>query len=141
MRMVTSPNFCKVCTETLWLHLLRGINFIDEISESCVQRDHSGSSLTSSSSSWSKVIDLHLVPLAQLRRTPVSHDESYSITWKKDGNFLPQFTNKTRIEMDDGNAMGRYTMQVKFATEEIRVESNKLVSGMEYTVRTKCEET
>jgi len=139
MRMVTSPNFCKVCTKTLWLHLLTRINFIDDISESCVQHHHSGSSLASSS--WSKVINLHLVPLAQLRKTPVSPNESYTITWAKDGSLLSQFTNKTRIEIDDENAIGRYTIQVKFATEEIRLKSKKLVSGIDYTVSTKCRET
>lgn len=133
MRIVTSPNFCKVCTEKLWLNLLERVDFIDDIKESCVQH-HSGS--------WSKVIDLHLLPLAHLRKTPVSTDESYTITWKKDGNLLPQFTNKTRIELNDSDesAIGKYTIKIKFATEEIRLKSKKLVSGVRYTVKTKCGE-
>jgi len=134
MRVVTSPDFCKVCTEKLWLYLLERVDFIEDISESCVQHP-SGSGL---SSPWSKVIDLHLLPLAHLRKTLVSPDESYTIAWKKDGHLLPQFTNKTRIKMDNESAIGRYTIQVKFATEEIRLKSKKLVSGVHYTVTTKC---
>ena len=129
MRIVTSPNFCKVCTEKLWLNLLERVDLIDGVKESCVP--HSGG--------WSKVIDLHLLPLAHLRKKPVGRDESYTITWKKGSSLLPQFTNKTRIELDDSeNAVGVYTVKVKFATEEIRVKSKKLVSGVRYAVKTKC---
>lgn len=134
MRVVISPNFCKVCTEKLWLNLLERVDFIDDIKESCVQQHHS------SGSGWSKVIDLHLLPLAHLRKTPVGPDESYTITWKKDGSLLPRFTNKTRIELDSESAIGEYTIKVKFATEEIRLKSKKLVSGVRYAVKTKCGE-
>ena len=130
MRIVTSPNFCKVCTEKLWLNLLEKVDFIDDVKESCVQHH----------SDWSKVIDLHLLPLAHLRKTRVVPDESYTITWKKDGSLLPQFTNKTRIELDSESAIGEYTIKVKFATDEIRLKSKKLVSGVRYTVKNKCVE-
>lgn len=132
MRAVTSPNFCKVCTEKLWLNLLERVDFIDDIKESCVLQHHSDSG------GWSKVIDLHLLPLAHLRKTSVAADESYAITWKKDGSLLRQFTNKTRIELDSESAIGEYTIKVKFATEEIRLKSKKLVSGVRYTVKNKC---
>jgi hypothetical protein len=133
MRAVTSPNFCKVCTEKLWLNLLKRVDFIDDVKESCVQHH-------SSSGGWSKVIDLHLLPLAQLRKTRVNPDESYTITWKKDGSLLPLFTNKTRIELDSESAIGDYTIKVKFATEEIRLKSKRLVSGVHYTVKNMCGE-
>jgi hypothetical protein len=130
MRVVTSPNFCKVCTEKLWLNLLERVDFIDDVKESCIQHGD-----------WStKVIDLHLLPLAHLRKTPVSPDESYTITWKKDGSLLPGFTNKTRIELNSESAIGEYTIEVEFATEEIRLKSEKLVSGLHYAVKTKCGE-
>ena len=133
MRAVTLPNFCKVCTEKLWLNLLERVDFIDDVKESCVQNH-------SSSGGWSKVIDLRLLPLAQLRKTPVGPEESYTITWKKEGSLLPQFTNKTRIELDSESAIGEYTIKVKFSTEEIRLKSKKLVSGVRYAVKTKCGE-
>ena len=138
MRDVTWPNFCKVCTETLWLYLLEKVDFIDKISETCVQKHHSSSSDPALSSSWSKVIDLQLLPLAHLRRTSVSPNESYTIAWKKDGSLLPQFTNKTKIELDTEDAIGNYTITVKFETEEIRLKSDTLVSEAYYTVKTKC---
>jgi len=113
---------------------LERVDFIDDIKESCVQH-HSGSG------GWSKVIDLHLLPLAHLRKTSVNRDESYTITWKKDGSLLPRFTNKTRIELDSESAIGEYTIKIKFATEEIRLKSKKLVSGVRYTVKSKCGDT
>ena len=131
MRAVATPNFCKVCTEKLWLNLLERVDFIDDVKESCVQQ-HSGSG------GWSKVIDVHLLPLAHLRKTPVGPVESYTITWKKDGRLLPRFTNKTSIELDSESAVGEYTIKVKFATEEIRLKSKNLVSGVRYAVKTKC---
>ena len=138
MRIVTSPNFCRVCTEKLWLNLLDRVDLIDDVNESCVQHHFgSGSAL---SSSWSKVIDLDLIPLAHLRKTPVSSGESYTITWAKDGSLLPQFNNKTRIEMDNESAVGKYTIKVRFASEEIRLISKELVSDVDYTVKSKCGE-
>ena len=135
MRVVTSPNFCKVCTEKLWLNLLERVDFIDDIKESCVLQHHSDSG-----AGWFKVIDLHFLPLAHLRKTGISTDESYTITWKKDGSLLPQYANKTRIELDNESAIGEYTIKVKFATEEIRLKSKNLVSGVRYTVKNKCGE-
>ena len=140
MRVVTSPNFCKACTEKLWLNLLERVDFIDDIKESCVQQQQQQQYPSSSGSGWSKVIDLHLLPLAHLRKTPVGPDESYTITWKKDGSLLPRFTNKTRIELDSESAIGEYNIKVKFATEEIRLKSKRLVSGVRYAVKTKCGE-
>ncbi|KAF8158494.1 IgA peptidase M64-domain-containing protein [Crassisporium funariophilum] len=128
MRVVTSPNFCKVCSEKLWLYLLKKVDFIDDITETCEQR----------SGSWVKVLDLQLLPVAHLRKTLVTPKESYTITWKKDGEHISEFTNLTRVEIDDETSVAKYTIKVKFATEEIRIPSKSLVSGVHYNVKTKC---
>ncbi|KAJ7644444.1 IgA peptidase M64-domain-containing protein [Roridomyces roridus] len=92
MRLVTTPNFCKACLEGLWLKLLRNISLIDSIEESCADD--------------SSTLNLALVPLAQFRTAAVvGLDESYAVTWYKDGLVLSGWTNKTRL---DGAGPGTY---------------------------------
>lgn len=129
MRAVATPNFCKVCLETLWLHLLKGVSFIDSIEESCEE----------SQTVTFKVLSLNLLPLARLRKVPVIPKEAYSITWKKDGDLLSDFTNKTRIQIDAGNSVGEYTVHVKFFTEEIRLETSRTETYASHIVRDVCK--
>ncbi|TFK39079.1 IgA peptidase M64-domain-containing protein [Crucibulum laeve] len=135
MRVVTSPNFCSVCTEGLWLSLLKRVDLIDNVTENCEWRSdpHSGGI-------WIKTINLHLLPLAQLRTDTASikSEESYTITWKRAGIVMNEFTNRTRLEIDDGHALGRYTISVQFTTDEVRLESDLLASSLQYNVMHKC---
>ena len=116
MRSVTVPNLCKVCLETLWINLLQNLTFVDNIKESCKKGQ----------TSTFKVLELDLLPLASLRKTPIAPKEAYTITWEKDGQLLSQFTNKTRAEIEDEKSLGDYTIYVKFSTEEVRLESPSL---------------
>ncbi|KAF8967037.1 IgA peptidase M64-domain-containing protein [Flammula alnicola] len=128
MRAVTTPNFCKVCIETLWISLLKNITFIDSINESCEK----------SQSSFIKVLALDLLPLVHLRKTPITPKEAYTITWKKDNLLLPGFTNKTRVEIDDASSVGEYTIHVKFSTEEIKLATPRVESEVNHTVKSTC---
>ena len=47
---------------------------------------------------------------------------------------MEEFTNKTRVELDDG-AIGNY---IKFETEEVRKPSQYLEAEKHYEVRTLC---
>lgn len=130
MRIVTSPNFCKACIEGLWLSLLKRVSLIDDIQESCEHR--SGESV--------KTLDLKLVPLAQFRTdaTVNKSGESYTITWWKDQKVLKEFTNQTRLEIA-GDAVGTYAIGIKFATQEVRVDKDNLLSsGVKYEVTQNC---
>lgn len=133
MRRVTSPNFCKVCTEGLWLSLLRDLHLIDTLTEGCVVKD-SGVSL--------KVLELTLLPLAQFRQNlhALGLDESYTITWTRDGRVLDQYTNQTRVEIEDAAAIGTYSIDVKFSTEEVKVRAAALVDSKEYRVISRCND-
>ncbi|PPQ67716.1 hypothetical protein CVT25_009322 [Psilocybe cyanescens] len=133
MRAVTTPNFCKVCLETLWLNLLRNVTFIDDINESCSQRSDSPSILV-------KTLRLGLLPLAHLRNSDIIPNESYTIFWKKNGKALPQYTNKTVIEIEE-DSVGEYTATVKFSTEEIRINSPRLESELTYQVVEPCKDS
>ncbi|KAI0373796.1 hypothetical protein BV20DRAFT_962379 [Pilatotrama ljubarskyi] len=119
MRIVTTPNFCKSCTEGLWHALLRRVNLIDDLQLSCEKAD---------SGKWTRTLELTLVPLAHLRDSPVDVAESYSITWMKDGEILDDFANKTKL-VDDGDSVGSYVVNVQYATEEVRVDKDGLLSS------------
>ena len=128
MRSVTVPNLCKVCLETLWINLLKDLAFVDSIRESCKQ----------GRTSTLKVLEFDLLPLANLRKTPIAAKEAYSITWKKDGRLLSQFTNKTRAEIEDDKSLGNYTIHVRFSTEEVRLESPSMQKVAHHQVTTPC---
>lgn len=120
MRKVTTPNFCKVCLEGLWLALLKRVDIIDNIEERC---NHDNT----------KSIDLQLVPLAHLRDDLLDVKESLTIRWSKDGQALEGFTNQTSIIVD---GIGKYGVDVEFATEEVKVDKDGFLKARgEMTVK------
>jgi hypothetical protein len=141
MRDVRKPNFCKVCTEALWLSLLKRVNLLDEVREGCRWIHPSGDfgRLSGLTGRWQKTLDITLVPLAQFRKDAVGTEESYIIKWTKDGMPLGGFTNETRIEIDDEISLGTYTIEIKFVTEEVRLDrDNVLTTSSEFTVTKRC---
>ncbi|KAJ3515781.1 hypothetical protein NLJ89_g1540 [Agrocybe chaxingu] len=130
MRSVITPNFCKVCVETLWIKLLQHVSFVDSIQETCeLQAD----------SAAVKVLDLVLLPLGDFRQRAIAPKESYTIIWQKDGVVLEDFTNKTKITIDEADALGTYNIHVKFSTEEVRIpDSPTLENNISYDVKTGC---
>lgn len=130
MRIVTTPDFCKSCTEGLWHALLRRVDPIDALQPGCARDPASGA--------WARTLDLSLVPLAHLREDPVDVEESYTITWLKDGAEVEEFANKTRL-VDNGDAVGSYVVHVQYATEEVRVDRDGLLaSSAAVFVGTRC---
>ncbi|KAG1727908.1 IgA peptidase M64-domain-containing protein [Suillus occidentalis] len=124
MRSVTKPNFCKVCLEGLWLSLLKRIDLIDNSKIICGRDRH-------------RTLEVDLVPLAELREHPVSSEESYSITWSKDGKVIPHFANMTHVDV--GDEVGMYHIDVQFSTEEVRVDKGKLLgASRSFTVTETC---
>ncbi|KAJ6460434.1 IgA peptidase M64-domain-containing protein [Mycena vulgaris] len=123
MRVVTTPNFCKACLEGLWLQLLRGVSLIDAIDETCTP-GAPGSTLT-----------LRLVPLAQFRAAIAGVDDSYTVTWSKDGTVLSEWANRTVVAAGPG----AYAVSVKYATTEVRVDPDDVLSAhTEHTVSGNC---
>ncbi|KAI0762017.1 IgA peptidase M64-domain-containing protein [Trametes elegans] len=129
MRNVTKPNFCKICMEGLWHSLLRRVDLIDGLESRCEQ-DAAGN--------WTRTFDLSLAPLANNRKNPVDVQESYTITWLKDGIVLDAFANKTTL-VDDGGATGDYVVNVQYTTEEVRVDPDGLLrANANSSVSTGC---
>jgi hypothetical protein len=133
MRDVRKATLCKVCTEGLWLSLLNQVDFIDDILEGCQWTWDKDGGL------WQKTLEVVLVPLAHLRKEGATASESYTIMWRKDGKLLTNFTNRTKIEIDDEISLGIYKIEVRFATEEVRVDNDGLlVTSGEFEVSTRC---
>lgn len=129
MRIVTTPNFCKVCLEDLWLKLLRRVDLIDDLRTSCVRKGRE----------WVRRLELDLVPLGQFREEPVDVQESYSIIWTKDGRVLEDFTNERVLEVPDATAVGVYAARVEYLTEEVRIDKEGLLkSKRKYEVTATC---
>jgi hypothetical protein len=132
MRTVTTPNFCKVCLEGLWLSLLRNVNLIDDIREDCSHAD---------SGVWVKTLNMSLVPLAQFRPDAKENkkNESYTILWQRNNRILHNFTNKTMLEVDGLNAVGKYAVEVKFATDEVRLDRGEVLTATaRYEITSNC---
>ncbi|KAI0762010.1 IgA peptidase M64-domain-containing protein [Trametes elegans] len=129
MRIVTTPNFCKSCTEGLWHALLRRVHLIDDLQPGCEQHE---------SGAWARTLELSLVPLAHLRASPVDVEESYTITWVRNGVVMDEFANKTKV-VDDGNAVGSYVVHVRYATEEVRIDPDDLLTSSATSfIATRC---
>jgi len=113
MRVVTSPDFCKVCVEGLWHVLLERVNLIDSISTECTH---------------GRTISLNPVGLGKFRildageGAPLPH-EDLLISWSMDGLPLPHFENRTEVVVDD-TVIGNFSVVVQFFTEEVRVDPN-----------------
>jgi hypothetical protein len=127
MRAVTTPNFCKVCLEGLWLSLLRRVNLIDGIKEDCQERTTGDDT----PARWVKTIEAQLIPLAHLRYDTQASAvrESYTIIWHKDGQILDKFTNKTVLEIDDDQILANYSLLVSFATNEVRRDDDGVLQS------------
>ncbi|TFY65958.1 hypothetical protein EVG20_g5130 [Dentipellis fragilis] len=120
MRLTTTPNFCSVCVEGLWLSLLSRVDPIDSIQTGCLQTDRG---------SWLRTLKVDLLPLGQFRAGPPSTNEAYNITWTNDGQILDGFANITSIALDDRKALGKYSVNVTFVTEEVRADPEGLLSS------------
>jgi hypothetical protein len=112
------------------------VNLIDGIYESCQWHTASGSG---SEGKWMKTLDLQTVALAGFREVPVDVQESISIFWTRDRKPLDGFTKKTTVILDDEDVVGRYIVDMKFTTKEVRADSAGLLTAKtEYFVKSKC---
>jgi len=138
MRTVTQPNFCKVCLEGLWLHLLQKVSFIDNIAEGCTTRPRNPG--PDDPYTWVKTVDLTLIPLAHLRKgfLPSSLDERYIVTWKRKGKTIPTSNNAAKIELTDWKVGDTLTVKVEFRTKEVRINSKVMTSAFRYTIKETC---
>jgi hypothetical protein len=131
MRRVIHPNFCPVCIEGLWLHLLKRVDLIDDISVTCP-----------SAPDQPRSVSVELLYLAHLRKPEEKHlgsKESYSILWKHDGVVVDPWTNSTIVEIRPNLAGGHWEVAVGFSTPEVRKdEQGYLLAQRNFTLVDVC---
>lgn len=123
MRSIYSVDFCDACIEGLWLHLLDPLTLIENVTQSA-QAD------------GSRNVTLDLLPLAEFRQIPNSHNEAYSIFWYGADNHtvLEEWTNSTSALIKPN--ITEFGVEVRFWTEQVRVDSDDvLVQKERYTVK------
>ena len=121
MRTVVYPNFCPVCIEGLWLHLLKRVDLIDDIFVTCPFAPNQPIS-----------VGVELLRLAHLRKPEEKHlgsKESYSILWKHDGVVVDPWTNSTIVEIQPNDVGGYWEVVVEFSTPEVRKDEQGYLLG------------
>ncbi|KAI9293183.1 hypothetical protein K502DRAFT_306742 [Neoconidiobolus thromboides FSU 785] len=116
MRNVTSPRFCKVCKESLWLQYLKRLNIIDEliVSKKCGK------------------VNVKLIPLqfAQFRKQPeLFKGEKFIVKWFKDNVQVKEFDNlfELNLKNKDSKYSGNWAVKVQLITPEIKKDDNNLL--------------
>lgn len=121
MRQVVYPNFCPVCIEGLWLHLLKRVDLIDNISITCPAAANEPIS-----------VGLELLSLAHLRKPGEKHlgnEESYAILWRHNGIVIDPWVNSTTVEIQSVDADGQWEVFVEFSTPEVRKDERGYLLG------------
>lgn len=116
MRLVTSPDFCNVCLEGLWLSLLSRITLIDDV----IVNLHESSPVL--------VIEIIPIPLGQFRSEIPPNGEVYSIDWTKDDILLVQYSNMTRAVIQQ-NIYGTWRINLNLHTPDVRRDTNRLLQS------------
>ncbi|KAI2619552.1 IgA peptidase M64-domain-containing protein [Hypomontagnella submonticulosa] len=118
MRDTYSANFCDACIEGLWESLLKPLSLIDNVTQ-VVQSDGSTN------------VTLDLLPLAQFRKVPNPHAESYTILWygADENVVLEKWTNSTSALI--GPDIAEFGVEVTFWTEQVRVDKASVLKEKE----------
>ena len=123
MRNTYRPDFCNACLEGLWLSLLDDLSLLDNVTQAA-QADGSTN------------VTLALLPLAEHRQVPNPHAEAYTVLWygADENAVLEEWTNRTSALL--GPEVAEFGVEVRFHTEQVRVDSKGvLVEKERFTVQ------
>ncbi|KAJ3290429.1 hypothetical protein HDU79_003237 [Rhizoclosmatium sp. JEL0117] len=123
MRNMSSPHFCPVCKEGLFLQLLRRVSLIDDVTTTCLG-DKS-------------VAKLHLLPFAHHRKNPV-FGERYVITWFKDGEAVERLSGKEEIAVGNLEVVGEWSVSVRIDTPIVRSDPDGILESVQGVVWSRC---
>ncbi|KAF8319786.1 hypothetical protein DL93DRAFT_2053507 [Clavulina sp. PMI_390] len=127
MRLVTFPNFCSPCLESLWLHLLEHVDLIEHLAIEVVDVDGEGAEVGNSVKKKRVEVALRLLPFGADRALLMAYSESYEITWKKHGVVLGQYTNLTSISFDIERSL--VDVEVRLRTADVRLDPEGLLTS------------
>ena len=125
MRNMTSPHFCPVCQEGMWLQFFAKVSIIDEVELQYLPDDQ-------------VAVAVKTIRFGPERAAPLSvrdHDhgpaptEALLVSWTRDGLPQLEFRDKLRIQFDRTARAGRWEVAVTFVTSEVRNDPNDLLKG------------
>jgi hypothetical protein len=120
MRNMTSPYFCPVCQEAIWIQFFKRMSLIDNVT------------LTTTGSNTQ--VSLALVKVAQLRPVPIK-GESFLVNWFKNNVEDTTLRNITQWTRPTATAAGSWRVTAKFITPEVRSDpSNLLTATKAFTI-------
>jgi len=114
MRNMSSPHFCSICKETMWLQFFSKVSAIDGIVVACDDAQVS--------------VKLNAIPLGQFR----SHEtlvpgESYNLRWILNGNHVVSLDNLFEWTFDRSAAVGTWSANLDFVTPQVRQDPTNLL--------------
>jgi len=112
MRNMSSPHFCNICKENMWLQFFQTVSAIDNLATDCTAN--------------AVTVDLQVIPLGQFREIPIP-GEQYTLTWLHNGVYDGTKDNVFVWTDSRSNAAGEWTAQLKFITQQVRQDPNLLL--------------
>jgi len=117
MRNMSSPDFCVVCLEGMWLNLLPRMSLIDNITviynEQMVN------------------VKLNPILLAQLRHGGPLPGEKYTVTWRRDNVVMPELADKFEWQAPLETVRGNWLAHLLYTTTEVRYDPRGYLSAQE----------
>eukprot|EP01088_Endostelium_zonatum_P002608 TRINITY_DN1324_c0_g3_i1.p1 TRINITY_DN1324_c0_g3~~TRINITY_DN1324_c0_g3_i1.p1 ORF type:complete len:605 (-),score=137.64 TRINITY_DN1324_c0_g3_i1:201-2015(-) len=117
MRNMSSPDFCVVCTEGMWLNLLSRMSLIDNVTVS-----YEGGEVG---------VRVNAVLLGQLRRGGAREGERYEVVWRKEGKEVGELNGKFEWRAVASEMRGRWQVDLKYVTTEVRNDPRGYLSAVE----------
>jgi len=117
MRNMSSPRFCDVCLENMWLQFFRTVSLIDNITLTCADS--------------SAVVVINVIPLAQFRTQSVQFEESYLLRWFHDDQYVPGLDNTYSWTREWSEAVGTWEARLQFTTSQVRHDPSNLLSFLD----------
>ncbi|DAZ93828.1 TPA: hypothetical protein N0F65_009336 [Lagenidium giganteum] len=122
MRNMTSPHFCRVCQENMWLKFMERVTFIDSVTVS-------GSNA-----------EVQVIPLAQKRlptdtfvttNPSVASNEKYAVQWLRNGQEVTSFRDQFNVDLSKAGSSykGKWTVRVTFTTPNVRLDPKGLLKS------------
>ncbi|KAG8830081.1 hypothetical protein FRC17_005475 [Serendipita sp. 399] len=118
MRQVVLPNFCKPCTEGLWLQLLKRIELIDDLS------------VIYDIKSENVFVQVVPVPLGQFRGEAPTGPEFIDIVWTLNGTLVEAHNNQTQFFMPVSEAIGSWKVSLTLSTHEVKVDERGYLTSV-----------
>mmetsp|Transcript_7530 Transcript_7530/g.8245 ORF Transcript_7530/g.8245 Transcript_7530/m.8245 type:complete len:590 (-) Transcript_7530:146-1915(-) len=112
MRNMSSPHFCPVDVENMWLRFFAVVNLIDDIEADCGTADIT--------------VTAKVVQVAQFRKEKNNHNEELTITWTRNGQPYPAFDGMFTWTAPRNTAVATWRATVVFKTDQIRSDPNNL---------------